>query len=117
MKHRPPTTRRVRSHTYTPDYSIRDLPLAVFRIPPNDWMLSLRRPDGTREIRKVRGTLAEARKYRDEVLQKGYYTEAWLSEGKDHRVAKKKKDKSASATHQCTLGEVLIFDDEGYWED
>jgi hypothetical protein len=117
MKHKPPQIRRPKTRTYVPDTSISSLPLGVFRIPPNDWFLSLRQPDGTREIRKVRGSLEEARGYRDLVLQKGAYTEAWLSEGKDHRVARKGSEKKETAMHQCVLGEVLIFDDEGYWTD
>ncbi len=62
----------------------------VWRLPPDRWVLSLRRMDGTREIRNLRGDLLKARGRRDELMGTGRYTMAWLMESRDD-VQKKPK--------------------------
>ncbi len=60
--------------------NIRDLPLGVFKSPVSRWFLSLRRADGTRDVRKVTGTYQEARTRRNECMATGNYVMAWLNE-------------------------------------
>jgi hypothetical protein len=66
---------------------IRDLPLGVWKIPPRDWLLSLRRHDGMRDIRKVRGTIQEAWAARDAILRSGNHSMAWLMEDDKSRTS------------------------------
>lgn len=62
---------------------ISDLPPGVWRIPPCRWVLSLRMHDGQREIRKVQGSLLEARQRRDSLMKTGRYQMAWLIEARE----------------------------------
>jgi len=64
---------------------IRDLPLGVWKLPPRNWLLSLRRHDGMRDMRKVRGTIEEARAARDVILRAGNHSMAWLMEDDGRR--------------------------------
>jgi hypothetical protein len=64
---------------------IKDLPLSVWKIPPRNWLLSLRRHDGMRDLRKVRGTIEEARAARDTILRAGNHSMAWLMEDDGRR--------------------------------
>lgn len=94
MKIAPPRTRRVATKmkaVIQPSF-VASLPLGVFRLPPDLWMLSLRRNDGTREIRKIRGDLFKARARRDDLMKTGRYTMAWLMEAREdiHRKHKTK---------------------------
>jgi hypothetical protein len=59
---------------------IASLPPGVWKIPPNKWLLSLRKADGTRDIRRVTGTFSEARVARDTYMKTGQYTMSWLIE-------------------------------------
>ena len=85
---RTPTTKKVKA--YVEDTSVRDLPLGVWRLPPDRWVLSLRRQDGTREIRNVRGDVFAARAHRDSLLGTGRYTMAWLMEAREDTMAQRR---------------------------
>lgn len=76
-----------------PTVSIKDLPPGVWRIPPCRWILSLRTHDGLREIRKVRGSLTEARERRTSLMRSGRYSMAWLMEANEDVQSYKKTEK------------------------
>lgn len=74
------TRARVKREPSAGEVLIRDLPPGVWKIPPRLWVLSLRRHDGLRDIRRVKGTITEAKAQRAVYMKTGNYTMAWLME-------------------------------------
>jgi hypothetical protein len=74
------TRKRVKAAPGPGEIVIRDLPLGVWKIPPRRWVLSLRRHDGMRDIRKVSGSVLDAHAARAVYMKTGNYAMAWLME-------------------------------------
>ncbi len=85
MKHPPPRALKTKRRKLDPPGPslIAQLPPGVWKIPPCRWVLSLRKHDGEKEIRTVRGNLTEVRTRRDTLMATGRYTMAWLIESRE----------------------------------
>jgi len=53
-------------------------PKTAWRFPSNEWLISLKRHDGTKEYHSVTGSLQDARQVRDELLSGNRYRLAWI---------------------------------------
>ena len=83
-------------------------PKTAWRMPPSEWLISLKRFDGSKEYHSVQGSLVDARKARDDLLKTGRYELAWLID-KDRVPPKDRRPvaarKTLSQDRQSTMGE------------